>query len=617
MRAYALWHAGRKRQYRFLSDLMLRAPEVLIAGSGSLAKDTAMALSRHHRRVVWIDQLDRIGKRMHPDATLIVTAEETQPPGNDRNQTWEQLWAALDARLQCRRTLPRILLLSEAGASFPAQLPASAQDIEPQIERLVLEQSAARLLFTRWPLHFGCDPLFGQQVHWLICGRTPLADALLLHMLRIAHYSEKKPVITLVSDAPEHWHQNFTSTYPGAEAFSRLHFCSHDDPVPGDEAAVSGVIICAPPSGIALEFVEFLALSIVRQQRISPIMLVDVGDAEPGGRIEDWNGQILAFSQRRMVLRPEVLLDAQDDQLAQVIHEHYRDSIAGQGRNPDTEPSSQPWSTLDDSYRSANRHQADHLWAKLAITDCRAVTEDLVESFAFAPEEVERLAVIEHARWAADRYLDGWSYAPIRDNASKHHPQLIAYNELSGPMKDLDRFAVRLVPALLARSGLGLMRMLIVGIREGWPLTAAGADGGNLRRRVDQVLRRLRKRYPDRGLVIATTLADPASRLFAKRARQLADASLFLLVPRLFDETLAAQPDHVARRELLELAVHAERRISLPGAMDLEQWLRIRAEILVEFDSDASERTADQRATSIRKHVRMGARHEPEWNFEY
>ena len=78
------------------------------------------------------------------------------------------------------------------------------------------------------------------------------------------------------------------------------------------------------------------------------------------------------------------------------------------------------------------------------MTDCQAVPESQVESFAFAPVEVERLAVIEHGRWAADRWLDGWSYAPTRDNARKHHPQLIPYQQLSGPMKDLDRFAVRL-----------------------------------------------------------------------------------------------------------------------------------------------------------------------------
>ena len=123
----------------------------------------------------------------------------------------------------------------------------------------------------------------------------------------------------------------------------------------------------------------------------------------------DWDGQVMPFSWLRDACQPEVLLDHQGDELARVIHDHYQDSIAAQGRDPSEEPAGRPWEALPASYRNANRHQADHLWAKLAVTDCRAVPEELVESFAFAPLEGERLAIIEHARWAADRYLDGWS----------------------------------------------------------------------------------------------------------------------------------------------------------------------------------------------------------------
>jgi hypothetical protein len=166
-------------------------------------------------------------------------------------------------------------------------------------------------------------------------------------------------------------------------------------------------------------------------------------DATARGRIEDWDGQIIPVSYLREACRPAVLLDGRGDEVARTIHDHYRDSIAAQGRNPDGEPAGQPWELLATSYRQANRHQADHVWAKLAVTDARAVPEEMVDSFVLTPLEVERLAVIEHERWAADRHLDGWSYAPERDNQLKHHPQLIPYADLSEPMKDLDRFAVR------------------------------------------------------------------------------------------------------------------------------------------------------------------------------
>ena len=34
------------------------------------------------------------------------------------------------------------------------------------------------------------------------------------------------------------------------------------------------------------------------------------------------------------------------------------------------------------------------------------------------------LAALEHRRWAADRVIDGWSYAATRDDDRKYHPLL-------------------------------------------------------------------------------------------------------------------------------------------------------------------------------------------------
>jgi len=263
-----------------------------------------------------------------------------------------------------------------------------------------------------------------------------------------------------------------------------------------------------------------------------------------------------------------------------VIHDHYRDSIAAQGRDPAVEPAGRPWEFLAASYRDANRQQADHIWAKLAVADCRAVWEDLVESFAFSPLEAERLAVIEHSRWAADRHLDGWTYAPVRDNARKHHPQLVPYADLSEPMKDLDRFAVRLIPALLARSGRGVVRILLVGVPEAGEAEFGNAgDGHRLKTLADEILERLVLRYPDRSLVLASTLAGAQSRQVVRRAVAHFGAGLFLLCPLPLQETLEGQPSQRARRDLLELAALAERRITLNGARELAEWFARSAEI--------------------------------------
>ena len=243
--------------------------------------------------------------------------------------------------------------------------------------------------------------------------------------------------------------------------------------------------------------------------------------------------------------------------------------------------------------------------------DCRAVPEERVDTFTFAPLEAERLAVIEHLRWAADRHLDGWSYAPVRDNARRHHPQLVPYPDLSEPMKDLDRFAVRGVPTLLARSGLGVVRMLILGIPQG---AAAGQVDVSADRALDRlaakVLGRLTTRYPDRTLVIASTLADPGSRRFARLALDRAAAGLFLLCPHPIARTLAAQPGERERLDLLELAARAERRIALPGVGVLERWLTERAEIQLVLGSGPVPGVPKQVVLDL-------ASRRVDWNFEY
>jgi len=574
----------------------LAAPEVLIYGSDPLAAEVASSLQRAHRRFLRVDTIEAARRWLRRAQFLMLAGDP------DASGTLRQVIGQIGERR--RRSNLRVLLLSDSQTLVT---PPGGDALT--VEHVDIERSAARLLLARWPLHLGCDPLFGQTVHLVIAGRAPPADALLLHTLRLAHYSDRAPVVTLLSDEPAASQDAFMGAHPQATTFSELHFQRLGHPEFAGLPPVTGAVVCLEPSS-GLDVACALARDIAAAQRVAPPILLEVGAAEPAGELSDWDGQLIPFSHRRMALAADVLLDGRGDELAQVIHEHYRDTTLAQGRDPGEEAAGRPWAELAGSYRDANRHQADHLWAKLAVTDCRAIPEEQVESFAFAPAEVERLAVIEHRRWAADRHLDGWSYAPVRDNARKHHPQLIPYAELSGPMKDLDRFAARLVPTLLARSGLGLVRMLIVGVTAGQELPA-----DRLRPLVDQVLGRLAARYPERGLVIAAALFDGASRLLARRALERLDAGLFLLCPRPLSETLQAQPDADARRELLALVARAERRVALPGDAALRRWLDERAEIRVELGAP-DPRTADSRDDG-RKRVRVDAQQGLEWNFEY
>jgi RyR domain len=63
----------------------------------------------------------------------------------------------------------------------------------------------------------------------------------------------------------------------------------------------------------------------------------------------------------------------------------------------------------------------------------------------------EKLAENTHEVWARGRLLQGWTFGPVRDDASKKHPCLIPYADLPESEKEYDRnTAIEALKAVLA-----------------------------------------------------------------------------------------------------------------------------------------------------------------------
>ncbi len=65
----------------------------------------------------------------------------------------------------------------------------------------------------------------------------------------------------------------------------------------------------------------------------------------------------------------------------------------------------------------------------------------------------ERLAENAHDLWARQRFKEGWSWGPKRDDAAKKHPCLVPYAQLPESEKEYDRQAA--LGTLRAILGLG------------------------------------------------------------------------------------------------------------------------------------------------------------------
>jgi hypothetical protein len=144
--------------------------------------------------------------------------------------------------------------------------------------------------------------------------------------------------------------------------------------------------------------------------------------------------------------------------LARGIHDSYRERRLRTLGVAD--PSLADWDTLPETLRASNRDQAAHFVEKLTVIHCGVVRSDGgAPDFTFTPAEVETLAKLEHERWMAERRRQGWKPGPTRDPKTRTTPYLVDWDQLSEPVRDLDRDAVREIPMQLARAGYAVVRL--------------------------------------------------------------------------------------------------------------------------------------------------------------
>jgi voltage-gated potassium channel Kch len=150
-----------------------------------------------------------------------------------------------------------------------------------------------------------------------------------------------------------------------------------------------------------------------------------------------------------------------NDTIARAIHEDYLRNQIMAGQTPETNKSVKPWEKLEEMLKESNRNQAVHIRDKLRSIGCDIVGfYDWEETrFTFRPEEIETLAEGEHQRFVDERLRMGWKPGPAKDAVKKTSPFLVPYADLEEKIKELDRSAVRALPAVLARADLRIVRL--------------------------------------------------------------------------------------------------------------------------------------------------------------
>jgi hypothetical protein len=147
--------------------------------------------------------------------------------------------------------------------------------------------------------------------------------------------------------------------------------------------------------------------------------------------------------------------------IARAIHEDYIHENEQKGETCSTNASMVNWNILPEELKESNRSQAAHIEVKLASINCRLqhYTEWTNDYFIFKPEEINKLAKMEHERWCAEKTLHGWTYKPGPKNKKKKtNPLLITWEALDEEIKKTNINTIKKLPSILTRAGFQICR---------------------------------------------------------------------------------------------------------------------------------------------------------------
>jgi len=316
----------------------------------------------------------------------------------------------------------------------------------------------------------------GQAIgHLLIVGLGPFGRSLLLELTRqqrVLTYG-RRAKLTVVDDRSASIMDDLVARYPFLNHWERttiecspaeFHLAGWSSQL-AEGQEPDQTYLCGADPVSALRG----ALTAVRLWRGRPQSLVvclensltygDVFHTEAEALLDGLGGVLHIFGVLEAACGSE--FDGQEmiEQLARSIHETYQASVRGAASATAGSEVMVPWHVLPETYRRSSRAQAAHVGFKLREIGCMtAPTESGTHHFAFADEEVEHLARLEHQRWLDERRASNWRYGRVRNDLARTSPSMVPWAELTEEDKAKDREFVLALPDLLADVGLRIVR---------------------------------------------------------------------------------------------------------------------------------------------------------------
>ena len=312
----------------------------------------------------------------------------------------------------------------------------------------------ARNFFNKFPLHFQKEILEEKKFRLVFFGFNSTSNALILQTLRILHFPKPdKLEVVICGENIQKKAKIFLEKYPKVEKITPFtfrefagicreilsEFCLNQP-----ENIEPVVISCFDDDKQNLDF----SLEIMNASPAENFKIFTLNNNASGMNQlfrKEENQRIKFFGNLDYVCKIELITGETQDKLAKAIHNDYL-QIQKEMAASESVAYKTPWEDLTENAKSANRTQADHIIYKLIFTG-KSLSD--FKNLQFSPEEVEELAIAEHKRWEAHRYVSGWDFGEKRDDLRKLHPSIIPWEQLPEGEKQKDRDTILRIPKIL------------------------------------------------------------------------------------------------------------------------------------------------------------------------
>ena len=355
--------------------------------------------------------------------------------------------------------------------------PAGSPNRKVEFRRFDAWMNAARIHLQNW--HPDCRPIphtSSDRVKSVFMGWSLESESILLHVARICHVANgAKGVAVLAFEGAKAAFDKLIFRFP--ELTNIIDFQLMDlslfSPesrryllgLAGESGYLTSLYISADNDGDTFEL-GVTAKSVLSGQDLQVFLRLNLKNGINELLERDAGLPTLkVFGGINPACKASTIVREDLDGMAKLVHRNYLELREKQRQATPKEkwtekPADKPWEQLAENYREDNRNNADHLEVKLRAVSCLLVRSGDLGSrvpHEFTTEEVEVLAAMEHGRWNASKWLDGWKLGP-RNDSLKLHDNLVPYSDLPENIKDYDRDTVRKLPQVYRDFGYSVVK---------------------------------------------------------------------------------------------------------------------------------------------------------------